>query len=329
MSFREEVGDSQTDHMAEFPFWLSVEIVTIRQVLFRFKVGQILTAVTNVTYASADTGAGGTGATGASAPGTSDADGTGATGTTSPGTSDAGGTGATGASAPGETDGVSGLLTGNTIISSNTDTDGSGTSGATASGITGIESFAGDPHTHTTTGTHTHATLAHFHHYSTPEHNHSETPHAHAHSATHTHTGPSHTHGFATTHTHTGPSHTHAHSATHTHTGPSHTHTAPALVTAYAMQLLPALSTYAIADLEYAINGGAWVSLDTAIPVSGGYSELDITANVQNPAGLKRPNVEYNVVQVRRKTAAGTGKTAQIRAQVGIRCTVQSVVVYS
>lgn len=108
-----------------------------------------------------------------------------------------------------------------------------------------------------------------------------------------------------------------------------HVHAAPALVTTYGLRLTPALNSYVLADLEYSVNGGTWELLNTGVPIEDGYSLLDLTTSVQNPAGLKRPYQSYNKVQIRRTSAAGTGKTAMVRAQLGVRQTVQSIVSYS
>lgn len=380
MAFREEVGGSQTDHIAEFPFVLSEEILTIRQVLVRYKVDSVLALGTDITYASADTGSGGATTTGSTAAGTTDSGGSGTSGGTAAGTTDSGGSGTSGATSPGGTDSGGSGTSGDTAAGL-TNTDGTSTTSGTAATVTTTGatdvgttivytiitandltgageggaivtggSLSANPATHThditshqhktshdhaivtehghTSPSHTHSTPNH-QHLTAATHTHTVPSHSHTHGGTHTHTTPAHTHTTSTTHTHSTPAHTHVISATHTHSMATHTHTAPTLVTAYSLRRIAALDSYVMADLEYSVNGGSWVSLDTGIPVAGGYSQLDITSSVQNPAGLKRPYQEDNLVQIRRKVTAASTKTALIRAQIGVRATIQSVVIYS
>lgn len=83
-------------------------------------------------------------------------------------------------------------------------------------------------------------------------------------------------------------------------------------------------NTYAITDLEYRVNGGDWADLDDASSVGGSYYELDITADVSSSTTF-RPNQENNLIEIRRTTAAGTGKTAMILAKLGVRNIIQSI----
>ena len=156
--------------------------------------------------------------------------------------------------------------------------------------------------------------------------------HGHIHGSTelpqHTHTIATHAHGMVA-HNHTTPNHAHTIGATHNHTSPQHVHTLPALTESFALKRVPALTSYVMSDLEYSVNGGTWAGLETGVAVGSGYFEIDVTSLVQKPGGLRRPWQEDNLVQVRRKTASATGKTAMIRVKLGIRCTVQSIVQYA
>lgn len=380
-AYKEIVGDDQEFHMAEFPFFLSAEVLTIRQVLFRYQVGRPLIAVKSYALAANNTdlndasvtggtnttatagtntvGTGGTNtaftqdtntaATAATAPGTSDSGGASATGDTPAGTTDTSGNSTTGSSSSGATDNNAVSVTGDSPAGA-TDTNGSGTTTSSGGSITSNESGPGDPHNHTTPN-HTHPTPAHSH-ITTNVHSHTTPAHNHITTGTHSHTTPNHSHIVTAVHSHTTPAHTHAHAATHTHNmphqhnmphnhnmphthnmphdhaAPQHVHDLPALIPTFNMEFIDASVSYIMADLEFAVNGGGWTSLDVGIPVAGGWTELDITPDIQNPAGLKRPYQEHNFVQVRRKTASDMGKVAQIRVELGIRCTVQSVVVY-
>lgn len=110
----------------------------------------------------------------------------------------------------------------------------------------------------------------------------------------------------------------------HTH-NIDHTHTfTPTITTTYGIYKESGANTYTLANLEYRINGGSWVSLDTGVLTSASYYELDITASVCS-ATTFRPNQENNLIEIRRKTAAGTGKTAMIYAKLGVRTTIQAV----
>lgn len=321
MPFRELVGDDQIDHVAEMHFWLSAEIVTIRQVLFRYRIEQALIAVRSYSHTGADTGqnaAADTGSTAVTTAGTAVT-----TASTAVTTASTAVTTASAAPNTGDTNAIVGAA-GSTAIGAAspdafTDTNYLGLATATQPPVGGDTSSTH----HHDIGTHVHD-FAHTH-VVDAEHGHSTSPHSHT-TVAHTHTSTAHTH-TSTAHTHTSAAHTHT-SAAHAHSSPVHTHAMATLTFVHTPERIPALNTYAIADLEYSVNGGSWVSLNDGVPVAGGYSEFDITSEVQNPAGLKRPYQEYNVVQVRRTTAAGTGKSAQVRAQVGIRATIQSIVIY-
>lgn len=319
MPFREIIGDDQTDHMAEFPFWLSAEIVTIRQVLFRFAVESAFAVMRSYTYVSAITdqnAAANTGSTAAIIDSTAAIiDSTAATINSTAAVIDSAAPDAGNTNITVNASGSTAIGDASVALSS---TNEGGVDSATQGALsTNPTNHWHDMSTHQHAHAHTHPVTA--------EHGHVANTHFHT-TIAHTHTSTAHTH-TETAHTHTSTAHTHT-SPTHLHSSPQHTHTMAVLTFSTVPVRVPALNSYIIGDLEFAVNGGAWAALNTAIPVAGGYSELDITGQVQNPAGLKRPYQEYNFVQVRRTTAAGTDKTAQIRAQIGIRATVQSIVLY-
>lgn len=334
-SYKEWIGDDQIDHLAEFPFFLSAEVLTIRQVLFRYKVEQILAAyatytLANVTGLNAAVDTGDTAVT-VTLTGATDITPTAVTVTT---------TGATDITptAAGTSGSPTYAVNDFTDFTGDANTDDGGTArqaggssdtGLTAGGPTdGALSTNPTNHLHTITTTHSHTGGIHYHNitnthrHHAPDHTHTITStHDHAITAEHGHTSPTHDHAITAEHGHTSPNHHHG--------SPQHTHPLPSLVGVFGLQRIPALNSYVLADLEYSVNGGGWTSLSTGIPVAGGYYELDVTGLIQNPAGLKRPYQEDNIVQVRRSTAAGAGKSAQIRVELGIRCTIQSIVTYS
>lgn len=318
-NFREEVGDSQTDHIAEFPFWLSAEVVTIRQVLFRYKVDRILTGTNTYAYDSVNTD-------GSSAANTGNATVTtdsteilidNATVTTD----------STEILINNTTVTVNPLTGGNISSSEVTTTDSISPDQYTDSNYLGLASatqgalssnptnHSHDIGVHVHDMTHTHTTTTHSH---VIDHGHSTAAHSHTNTA-HLHTSDAHSH-TNTAHLHTSTAHGHT---------MAHTHPMASLVATFDVMRVPALNSYVMADLEYSVNGGTWVSLDEGTPVAGGYYELDITSEIQNPNGLRRPLQEYNVVEIRRKSSAATGKTALIRAKLGIRSTIQSIVAYA
>lgn len=368
-NFRELIGDDQVNHVAEMPFFLSEEVVTIRQVLFRYKVDRAL-MVTN-SYAINDetdanpaspTGPSNTTSSGLTAPGSTDSGGSGTSGDTAASivnaTATNNGTVATMQTAQPAIEEDAGAVnfTGSTVlnaVSANTTatvpnpayTDTNYLSVATATQTP--TNWTPDPAIHHhDIGAHVHDITSHQHSYShTPtvlhEHGHAVDLHSHD-QAAHAHTMDSHTHTqvahghTSPVHSHSTPAHSHTIAATHSHTiahdhaSPQHVHGIPDLVETQAVTRIAALNSYTIGELECAINGGAWLNLESeGIPIAGGFYELDITPLIQNPNGLRRPYQENNLIEVRRTTAAGTGKSAQIRVKLGIRSTIQSVVVYS
>lgn len=81
--------------------------------------------------------------------------------------------------------------------------------------------------------------------------------------------------------------------------------------------------TFGINDLEYSVNGGAWIALNTAITVDTGWYQLDITALVQNSTTF-RPLLTSNHLDIR-KAAAAASKTANIDALLSVRNTIQAI----
>jgi len=117
--------------------------------------------------------------------------------------------------------------------------------------------------------------------------------------------------------------------ANHTH-GMEHTHTfTPVVTTTFGIFKADSADTYVLGDLEYSINGtspinGSWDNLNTGTATGDGYYEVDITTVVQDGDNF-RPLQENNLIQIRRTTAAGTGKTTQIYLKLGVRDSIQSV----
>lgn len=89
-------------------------------------------------------------------------------------------------------------------------------------------------------------------------------------------------------------------SGTGTGTGSGSVDLSSAIGVSYGVYRAPASRTYAMSDLEYAINGGAWVSLDTATATDD-YYEIDITDEIQDPDTFL-PLHENNLIEIRRKT---------------------------
>lgn len=82
-------------------------------------------------------------------------------------------------------------------------------------------------------------------------------------------------------------------------------------------------NTFAISDLEYSVNSGSWISLDTAITVDTGWYQLDITSLVQNTTNF-RPLQPSNHLDIRKKAAAAS-KTANIDALLSVRTVIQAI----
>ena len=166
--------------------------------------------------------------------------------------------------------------------------------------------------------------LNHAHDVTIPAHTHTVTISAHTHdvtipSHTHTVTIPSHTHDV------TIPSHTHTVTvASHTHdvTIPSHTHTVTAAITTtYGIYRESAGNTLALADLEFRVNGGSWISASSEASDAGdGWYSIDVTSLIQNATTL-RPLYENNLIEMRGIVA----KTATIDAQLSIRNIIQAI----
>lgn len=339
------IGSDQTDHMGTFPWVMGASVVTIKEVLFRFKVEGILTGAYTYAYAggatsvvisaAADTGdttvtidLNSAGSTNAASAGTSDLNSAGSTNSASAGTSDLNSAGSTNSASAGTSDLNSAGST-NSAFAGTTDDN-------TAPLVTGNNSAPGDPHTHTIAA-HSHASTTFSHSHVMPQHTHGFTTthahvlpqHTHGFTTTHAHVLPQHTHGFTATHAHVIPQHTHTNTAHH-HSSPQHVHGLPALTPTFGLQRVAPAGTYAIGNLEYSVNGGAWVSLDTAtaVPSATGWYQLDITEDVTDPLIPFRPvqTSGHNAVEIRCKTAvAGTGKSALIQAMLGVRTTIQGV----
>lgn len=288
-------NDGSTDFVGEFPFLIGPGTILLKQVLFRFKVEQVLAALYTYALAAGDTDQNAAANTGSTSV------------TIDNETVNVQTTSLT-VSASGSTD------IGTTILPEEpaspdafTDTNFNDLGEATQ----GMIDDGGGDHHHDVTQhvhdfTHTHEIGGHDHAVIT-EHGHSVDPNPHDHVVD------------AHSHTNTG----------HVHSSPQHIHGLPDLNGTFGLVQAPALSTYAMSDLEYAINGGSWVSLDTATDVSGGYFQVDITTECTHPTIPQRPaqSSGNNLVEIRRKSAAATGKSAQIQGIVYVRSVIQAVTV--
>ena len=79
-----------------------------------------------------------------------------------------------------------------------------------------------------------------------------------------------------------------------------------AIRTSYGVYRAPAGKTYDVDELECRVNStGSWIPLDTGDDVGNGYYELDLTEYIQDP-DLFTPNQENNLIEIRRRTTAGS-----------------------
>lgn len=201
-------------------------------------------------------------------------------------------------------------------------------------------------HTHSL-NSHTHSLNNHTHGLSNHTHtlsSHTHTLSNHTHLFNHTHTMNGHTHGLGS-HTHNLNSHTHSlgshtHSlASHTHTLNSHTHDlgdhthnlgnhihdlSESITAIYGIFREEPANTYGIGDLEYQVNSGGWIDLDTATDLGGGRYELDITSLIVNATTL-RQNQELNTIDFRRDPLADADKTVMLDVQVKVRTIIQAI----
>ena len=175
-------------------------------------------------------------------------------------------------------------------------------------------------HNHTHTHDHTHSLASHTH--SLSSHTHSLNGHTHS-LNNHTHTLGNHTHSL-NSHTHSLNSHTHD-LGNHTHTLSNHIHDLSESITAvYGIFREESGNTYGIGDLQYQVNSGGWVDLDTATDLGGGRYELDITSLIVNATTL-RQNQELNTIDFRRDPAAAADKTVMLDVQVKVRTIIQAI----
>ena len=121
----------------------------------------------------------------------------------------------------------------------------------------------------------------------------------------------------------------HTHDLSHTHgvTIAAHQHNvdvAAALSTTYGIYRESAGNTFAIGDLEYRLNGGSWANLNGASSLGSDWYELDLTSALMD-ATTFRPNQALNDLEVRRKTAGATSKTAMLDSLLSVRNIIQSI----
>ena len=88
-------------------------------------------------------------------------------------------------------------------------------------------------------------------------------------------------------------------SHSHTVTIPAHSHTVlPLISMVYGIFREDSAKTYGIDDLEYRVNSGSWVALNTATSQGGGWFSLDITDSVMD-ADTFRPLQTNNTLEIR------------------------------
>jgi hypothetical protein len=98
----------------------------------------------------------------------------------------------------------------------------------------------------------------------------------------------------------------------------------PSITTTYGIFREIAGNTYAITDLEYQVNSGAWADLDTAMDIGSSWYRLDITSSVR-VANTFRPVQESNTINLRKKAAAAADKTVTIDALLSVRNIIQGI----
>lgn len=141
---------------------------------------------------------------------------------------------------------------------------------------------------------------------------------------------------FNIDHTHTVTIAAHTHDVTvssHTHdvTIPDHTHSVSvdvgsALSEDFGIYRESGSNTFAITDLEYQVNSGGYTDLSTdATDHGGGWYSVDLTAELYD--ANFRPNSTSNTIDIRRKSAGATGKTAMLDGALEVRQIIQSTAV--
>lgn len=90
-----------------------------------------------------------------------------------------------------------------------------------------------------------------------------------------------------------------------------------AITTSFGIFRAAQIDTYAISDLEYSLNGGAWTALSGATSLGGGWYQLDLSSSLVD--SNFRPINETNILEFRRTTAAGTGKSAMLDCFIRVR----------
>lgn len=303
------VGPDTTNHVAELPFVLGASVVMIKQVTLRFKVISVLG--TGYTYALADDETGDTNIPSSGAASITN---------TQPSNVNTGPESITNSGVP--STGETGMTTVTVNITGGTATDVATTTTVTlaarpdntatisaptytasnyndlAEATQGAVSSNPSEHAHQI-GEHVHEITEHYHPYS---HDHGiVSEHGHS-AAEHNHSLQLHTHTIAHAHT----LNNHSHDVQHTHTMP-HTHDAPDLLATFGITRGAASRTYAMSDLEYAVNGGSFEPLESATGTGDGYFELDLTTDVTDPLIPFRPaqTSGNNKVEIRRKSSAG------------------------
>ena len=111
--------------------------------------------------------------------------------------------------------------------------------------------------------------------------------------------------------------------------GGSHTHTVtPALTTTYGVYRDISANVFALADLEYSLDGATWygfaVGINGYANLGDGWNRVDLTALLQDSTTL-RPLASNNLLLIRRKSTGATGKKCTIDAQMSVRTRIQAI----
>lgn len=90
-----------------------------------------------------------------------------------------------------------------------------------------------------------------------------------------------------------------------------------AISTTFGIFRAAAIDTYVVGDLEYSLNGGSWAALSTATVLGGGWFQLDLSSALVD--SNFRPINATNVLEFRRTSAAGAGKSAMLDCFLRVR----------
>lgn len=296
ISYAKPVDETET---ATFRFRFDSEVVQLTRLTFDFQLLPLESTVKSIAGAASTTAAGGattSSSGGSSTPTTSSGGATTSSsgGSSTPTTSSGGGTTVTSDSGSGHTHeiNVADSTSGSAVYFAGTGSPATGDLRTSGGGRINTSS-TGSGHTHSVTiGSHIHSVTI----------------------GDHTHTIGNHTHTVTI--------------GDHTHTIGTHTHDyTPVLTAAYGIFRDSAGNTFALADLEYSVDGSTWYGFSVGVngftSLGDGWYRVDLTALLQNSSTL-RPTANNNAVRVRRKSTGAT-KKAMIEAQINVRTIIQAI----